>query len=82
MRAPIPRWLKLYEKYAKAPEGQAKVDAEKALMEKVRAVGQAYFDAEAKKIKDVRALLTPAQIDQLRAVGRRWFGRLESGADR
>ncbi|HZK79631.1 MAG TPA: hypothetical protein VFC46_01155 [Humisphaera sp.] len=61
--------LKLYGKYAKAPEGQARIDAEKALMEKVRAVGQAYLDAEAKKIKDVRALLTPAQIDQLRTIG-------------
>jgi hypothetical protein len=61
--------LKLYEQYMKAPEGKAKIDAEKAMMDKVRAIGQAYMDAESKKIKDVRALLTPAQIDQLRAVG-------------
>src|SRR5205085_1626811 len=61
--------LKLYEKYAKAPEGQAKTDAEKALMDKVRAVGQAYSDAEGKKLKDVKALLTPDQSRQIRAIG-------------
>ena len=61
--------LKVYEKYARAAEGQAKTDAEKTLMDKVRAVGQAYIDAEIKKRKDIKALLTPDQAGNLRAIG-------------
>jgi Spy/CpxP family protein refolding chaperone len=61
--------LKLYQQYAKAAEGQARADAEKALLEKVRAVGQAYIDAEVKKIKDVKSLLTPDQALQLKVMG-------------
>lgn len=61
--------LKVYEKYAKAPDGEEKVKGEKALMEKVRAVGQAYIDADAKKLKDIKALLTPRQADGLRSIG-------------
>jgi hypothetical protein len=61
--------LKLYQQYLKAPEGKARTDAEKALMDRVRVVGQAYVDVEIKKLKDVKALLTPDQNIRLKAMG-------------
>lgn len=64
-----PPVLKLYNQYAKSPEGKARTDAEKALMDRVRSVGQAYIDVEAKKVKDVKALLTADQIRGLRLLG-------------
>lgn len=61
--------LKVYEAYAKAADGDAKSQVEKALLEKVRAVGQAYADVEVKRVKDVKKLLTPAQQTRIHAIG-------------
>ncbi len=69
--------LNVYNAYAKAPEGKAKIDAEKALMDKVKAVGEAYINAEAKKLKDVKALLNPAQIGGLREMGAKFVRPFE-----
>ena len=48
---------------------KAKTDAEKALMDKVHSIGQAFVDADAKKLKDVKAQLSPDEIKQLQAIG-------------